>query len=305
MREYDDIVYKKDWKYINEINKGWSSDKKFYIKTIKSKELLLRIADISEYDRKKNEFKIIKSLENKNILMTKTIDYGVCNNGKSVYSLYSWINGDDAREKISELRKEEQYDLGIVSGKYLKEIHSIPASKDIQEWEERFNSKIDRKIYSYKNCGITLENSDKIIKYIEENRKLLKNRPQCLQHGDYHIGNMIITSLNKIGIIDFNRFDYGDPWEEFNRIVWSAEVSPEFASGYINGYFDNNVPELFFKLMLLYISSNQISAVAWAKCFGQKEIDVAINQTKTIIEWYDDYKSNIPNWYIKDSVNIV
>ena len=46
---------------------------------------------------------------------------------------------------------------------------------------------------------------------------------------------MIITPENKLGIIDFNRFDYGDPWEEFNRIVWCAQASTEFASGYING----------------------------------------------------------------------
>ncbi|MEK3769068.1 hypothetical protein MKY14_10950 [Paenibacillus sp. FSL R5-0887] len=28
-----------------------------------------------------------------------------------------------------------------------------------------------------------------------------------------------------------DRFDYGDPWEEFNRIPWCALTSPEFASG--------------------------------------------------------------------------
>ena len=31
-------------------------------------------------------------------------------------------------------------------------------------------------------------------KYIAENRHLLKNRPQSYQHGDYHIGNMMIDS---------------------------------------------------------------------------------------------------------------
>ena len=113
------------------------------------------------------------------------------------------------------------------------------------------------------------------------------------------MGNMIITDNNELGIIDFNRFDYGDPWEEFNRIVWSVEVSPEFASGYINGYFENNVPNDFFKLMLLYISSNQISTVAWAKSFGEKEVDIAINQTKRVIQWYDNYKNYIPSWYMK------
>ena len=299
MREYDDIRYRSEWISVDEVNKGWSEDKKFHIKTKDNKNLLLRICYVSQYEKKKKEFEIIKDLNKKSLNMSVAIDYGICNAGESVYSLYSWINGYDAREKLSSFSKEEQYNLRVVSGKYLKEIHSIPADNNIETWEERFNKKIDIKIDRYKNCGIVLENDDKIISYLEENRELLKNRPQCFQHGDYHIGNMIITGNNELGIIDFNRFDYGDPWEEFNRIVWSAEVSPEFASGYINGYFENKVPNDFFKLMLLYISSNQISAVGWAKSFGEKEIAIAINQTKRVIQWYDNYKSYIPSWYMK------
>lgn len=299
MREYDDIRYRSEWISVDEVNKGWSEDKKFHIKTKDNKNLLLRICDVSQYEKKKKEFEIIKDLNKKSLNMSVAIDYGICNAGESVYSLYSWINGYDAREKLNSFSKEEQYNLGVVSGKYLKEIHSIPADNNIETWEERFNKKIDIKIDRYKKCGIVLENDDKIISYLEENRELLKNRPQCFQHGDYHIGNMIITGNNELGIIDFNRFDYGDPWEEFNRIVWSAEVSPEFASGYINGYFENKVPNDFFKLMLLYISSNQISTVGWAKSFGEKEIAIAINQTKRVIQWYDNYKSYIPSWYMK------
>ena len=52
---------------------------------------------------------------------------------------------------------------------------------------------------------------------------MLANRPQSFQHGDYHIGNMMIEN-NKIVIIDFDRYDFGDPWEEFNRIVWCAQA---------------------------------------------------------------------------------
>lgn len=31
---------------------------------------------------------------------------------------------------------------------------------------------------------------------------------------------MVVTAYNEIGIIDFSRCDFGDPWEEFNGIVW-------------------------------------------------------------------------------------
>jgi len=78
---------------------------------------------------------------------------------------------------------------------------------------------------------------------------LLKNRPQVFHHGDYHIGNMLLTPDESVAIIDLNRMDTGDPWEEFNRIVWCSAVSPYFASGIINGYFNHQVPEEFFKLL--------------------------------------------------------
>ncbi|MCP6429213.1 phosphotransferase, partial [Klebsiella pneumoniae] len=81
---------------------------------------------------------------------------------------------------------------------------------------------------------------DKILDYIEKTRYLLDTRPQTFQHGDYHIGNMIITNNYELGIIDFDRLDYGDPWEEFNRIVWCACASSVFAAGRINGYFEND-----------------------------------------------------------------
>jgi len=36
---------------------------------------------------------------------------------------------------------------------------------------------------------------------------------------------------DELKIIDFDRCDFGDPGEEFNRIVWSAAASPFFATG--------------------------------------------------------------------------
>jgi serine/threonine-protein kinase len=57
---------------------------------------------------------------------------------------------------------------------------------------------------------------------------------------------MIVSPEGELRIIDFNRSDDGDPWEEFNRIVWSAAVCPHFATGQIHGYFDGNPPDEFF-----------------------------------------------------------
>ena len=120
------------------------------------------------------------------------------------------------------------------------------------------------------------------------------------QHGDYHIGNMMIDQDGVLTIIDFDRDDFGDPWEEFNRIVWCAQAAPAFASGMVDGYFDGEVPMAFWKLLALYICSNTLSSLPWAIPFGEKEIETMKNQAKEVLDWYENMKNPVPRWYGKE-----
>ncbi|HBL84911.1 MAG: aminoglycoside phosphotransferase [Clostridiales bacterium GWF2_38_85] len=279
------------------VEKGWSEDKKYYIETNDNRRLLLRLSDALNYDRKKSEFKVLKTISETEIPMSQPIDFGYCNKGLNCYMLLTWIEGEDAETILHELSSKEQYEIGVEAGKILQRIHSIPAPATQENWETRFNRKTDNKIKKYLECGIKIDGDNYFFDYIEKNRHLLANRPQSLNHGDYHVGNMIISSDNNLSIIDFNRFDYGDPWEEFNRIVWCAHCSKYFASGRINGYFNNEVPEDFFKLLAFYIISNTLSSVYWAIPFGRKEIETMLNQSKEVLEFYDYMQNPIPKWY--------
>lgn len=285
---------------IEPVNKGWSQDKKYYIETADNKRLLLRVADISKYDRKKTEFEMMKQVTALGLPMSQPVNFGTCDSGKSVYSLLTWCEGEDGETILPYLTETDQYELGIKSGEMLRLIHSIPAPKDQEEWSSRFNRKTNNKIEKYKACGIKFDGDDKIIEYIENNRYLLDGRPQCYQHGDYHVGNMVISTDNKLSIIDFNRHDFGDPWEEFNRIVWSATVSPHFATGQLNGYFGGRPPIEFFKLLAFYISSNTLSSIYWAIPFGDKEIATMKNQARDVLSWFDNMNNPIPTWYLEN-----
>ena len=282
------------------VNKGWSSDKKYYIETFDGRKLLLRVADISEYDRKKAEFEIINQAAALGVPMSQPVDFGICNNGQNVYSLLTWCDGQDAEVILPYLTETEQYVLGIKAGEILRQLHSIPATKEQEEWNCHFNRKVSSKIEKYKACGITFEGDNNIIEYIENNRGLLSGRPQCYQHGDYHVGNIIISTDNKLSIIDFNRPDFGDPWEEFNRIVWSATVSPHFATGQLNAYFRGRPPIEFFKLLAFYISSNTLSSISWAIPFGEEEVATMKNQARDVLSWFNNMSNPIPTWYLKN-----
>ena len=230
------------------------------------------------------------------ISMCMPVEFGTCDEG--AYSIQSWIDGVDAEETIMAMDADTQYRYGWDAGQILAKIHTIPAPIDAPSWENRFNAKIDRKIAMYENCELKYESGgNAFLDYLSCNRHLLKDRPQSYQHGDYHIGNMMIDNNGVLTIIDFDRDDFGDPWEEFNRIVWCAQAAPAFASGMVDGYFDGNVPVEFWKLLALYICSNTLSSLPWAIPFGEKEIQVMRKQAAEVLEWYDEMKNLVPTWY--------
>ncbi len=276
------------------LEKGWSEDKKYRIGCDK----LLRITDPKKAEKKQVEFENMCRAYALGVPMCKPLDFAVTEEGACL--LQSWIEGDDAEIVIPTLSVEQQYAYGITAGKALKLIHSIPAPSDVPDWEERFNLKIDRKIKMYEDCPLSYENKggEAFISYLNSHRHLLKNRPQSWQHGDFHIGNMLIDSDEQLKIIDFNRSDYGDPWEEFNRIVWSAQAAPTFASGIVDGYFEDKIPSEFWELLTLYIASNTLSSLPWAIPFGEKEINTMRKQAAEVLDWYDNMAKTVPNWYV-------
>lgn len=279
----------------NPINKGWSGDTKYCAMTATGEKYLLRIAPEGKSQARADMFRMQQRVAAIGVPMCEPVEFGKCDEG--VYIVQTWIEGKDAEEVIPFLPEPEQYDYGVEAGKYLKLIHSIPAPEDQPDWEPRFNAKMDRKIKMYAECPVKFDGAEHILRYIDENRALLAGRPQSFQHGDYHIGNMMVDSDGKLRIIDFDRYDFGDPWEEFNRIVWCAQKAPVFASGMVDGYFDGDVPEKFWRLLALYISSNTLSSVPWAIPFGDGEIEVMLEQARDILDWYENMTRVIPKWY--------
>ena len=276
------------------IPKGWSEDKKYRVTKEDGSPYLLRISPAGRYERAQAIFEAMERVAALSVPMSRPLAFGLCEEG--AYTLQTWIDGADAEETVPFLPQEKQYELGVQSGEILRKIHSIPAPAGQEDWYARFNRKADRKIQMYRDCPIKIHGGESFIRYIEENRELLQNRPQCFQHGDYHIGNMMLQN-GELFIIDFDRFDYGDPWEKLNRIVWCGQASPPFAAGQLDGYFGGEPPLNFFRLLCLYIASNTLSSVPWAIPFGQREVDTMTAQAQEVLSWFDGMENPVPIWY--------
>lgn len=288
----NDLEHKYD--HMKKINKGWSTDDKYQI-SLGDKHYLLRVSTMDKYERIKSMFDLLKKVDDLSIPMCKPISLKVINH--QVHCLYTWIYGDELIHVIDHISEKDQYDLGELSGQYLQKIHLIPAPDHLSSWESRYNQKINRNISKFEKSQLDVPEIYQMIEYINQHRHLLQSRPQSFHHGDFHVGNIMINSNLQLTIIDFEKYDFGDPWEEFNRIVWSAQKSPAFASGMINGYFNDHVPDEFWKLLLLYISSNTISSLTWGLAFSKEEYETMLNQMHDILDWYDDFKRIVPKWY--------
>ncbi len=298
---HGDIPGSGSWKSVQPINKGWSTDEKYCIEGDQGQWMLLRLNTMSQYTSKRREFDALQRLEPLGLPVSKPIAFGVCGEGTTVYSLLSWIPGEDVRAIIGGLPESEDYRLGYQAGEILRVMHGLAAPMQTEPWAKRFNRKIDRNIQWHEEGPAKIAGAQHMLRFIEENRCLLETRQQqTLQHGDYHIGNMVFDGAGGLGIIDFNRCDYGDPWEEFNRIVWCAESSPLFASGRINGYFCGCVPEEFFRLLALYMAVNQLAALAWAAAFGPEEVKSMLEQAQQVLEWFHGFREHVPSWYVPD-----
>ncbi len=279
------------------INRGFSRDKKYCAVTADGEKYLLRTSPKERYNAKKHEFEMMQMAAKTGVPICTPIEFGECDEG--VYTVLSWIDGVCAEEFLPTVCEKDAYALGIESGEILKKLHTIPAPDTASDWQKRFIEKSEYKIGMYKNCGVRFEGDDKMISYMRENYHLLEDRPQCFQHDDYHPGNMMIKN-QKLVIIDFERCDFGDPWEEFDSITWSVDSSPYFAAGMVDGYFEGNVPNRFWQLLALYICRGVIASVPWSIPYGEKEVNKILTIAKNVFfNWYDEMKETVPKWYKK------
>lgn len=295
---FDDIAESGHWRKVEFLDRGWSSDRKYYIEADDGRKLIIRLADISQYQTKVAEYEAIVAIYKLGLEMSQPIGFGTCANGTKVYTLLSWIEGQSSEVALPLLNTQEQHDLGVAAGTILRRVHSISAPEGQLDWEARMLTKIKRRTTQYLGCGYRVPNEERLMWFISNNLHYLRGRPQTLQHGDFHPGNLILTSRGKLGIVDFNRTDYGDPWEEFVRVpAFTKRISVAFAIGQINGYFDGSVPDSFFHSMALYSAIDAHFGIVWAIPFGQPEVARSLARSRSVYEDFNGFETCVPVWY--------
>jgi aminoglycoside phosphotransferase (APT) family kinase protein len=266
---------------------------------------LLRISPKSQYETCKSLFALMEQVASLDIPMCLPVEFGFCKDG--VYSIQSWINGADLGDVLQKLSDSEQYSLGFQAGEILNKIHNMPVSDTLvdfwtaepvtKNWETRFSGELYKEISEYQKGELHFDGDAYVLDYIERARPLLKDRPQCVGFDDYNVMNMMYSN-GSVVIIDFERYNICDPWEEFSDIVWSVRYSHHFATGQIQGYFGGEPPEKFWGLFALYMSNYLLSFWKNQPISNDIWYDATLGLSKNVLHWFDNMKNPVPTWYV-------
>nr|WP_262685194.1 aminoglycoside phosphotransferase family protein [Paenibacillus sp. WQ 127069] len=127
---------------------------------------------------------------------------------------------------------------------------------------------------------------------------LIEGRPNRFQHDDFHPGNLLVHSGAYVTAIDFNRYDWGDPYHDFLKIAYfSREIGIPFSIGQIDGYFNGEIPEDFWNLYALYTALTIFGTITWTLEVVPEQIDSMIDRIRTVLVDHRNFETTIPIWY--------
>ncbi|MGL4736938.1 MAG: hypothetical protein ACRCW2_05730, partial [Cellulosilyticaceae bacterium] len=103
-----------------------------------------------------------------------------------------------------------------------------------------------------------------------------------------------------LGVIDFNRWEIGDPYEEFYKLdSFGIGVSVPYCRGQIDAYFEGVVPDEFWEILAVYVAHAALYSIKWAERFGQADVDHMVAICQNVFNNYEYFHRSIPKWYKK------
>lgn len=279
---------------LEKIERGWSEDAKYVVTTQKGK-YLLRVSDSSFLKRKAKEISVIELVGTLNINTPKFIELQMIDN--MIIMVLTYVEGEDAIHVIPTLPPATQYRLGYQAGKTLYSIHHLTHNLYQEADFIKMKEKILTRLQAYEASQFMSEEDKVPLAYVRTNIDCLKDMNVRLNHGDYHIGNMIIDDNQQLGIIDFNRFDYEDAVKEFTSVLtFSRTASIPFTRGTLNGYYQDGIPKIFWKKVKVYLAYTAMYSVLWAEPYGESEVNFMKARKEELYHEYDFFRKEKPDW---------
>ncbi|MGF9821862.1 aminoglycoside phosphotransferase family protein [Brevibacillus agri] len=284
---------------VEEIKKGHSADRKYRVELATGGPAVLRVASYEQAGQKEQEYARLQALQPLPIKASRPLDFGVRKEWGICYMLVSYIEGEDARDALPTFTDSEQQQVGFLAGRDLAAMHQLAAPASTSPWAERCVQKHRMYAAAYAASASTFKDGGRILAFIDRHLPLLAGRPNCFLHDDFHVGNLIVRDRSYAGVIDFNRYDWGDPVHEFVKLAFfSKEVSVPFCNGQLAGYWNGQeIPDSFWTLYNVYTAMAIFSSIIWTERTVPALLPDMMKRIQTIVEEHDAFERRIPSWY--------
>lgn len=205
--------------------------------------------------------KIIEIYDKYDINTIKLLDYGYIDN--KVYLIYNFIDGFALNTVYDKYDVNDYSNMGFNIGSSYKKINSKHEFDNDFVNNYDLNTLVNECINSFKNVYngklsyikniINEKRMTNIINRMKELTSSFNNEKKAYIHADMHPKNIMIDNNQNLYIIDIESFciDYF-----VMNVRWSIiaafrnKENNEFFKGFINGYYDNNIPDSFNKQLI-------------------------------------------------------
>lgn len=294
---YRDIPLPPDWTAVTRVKKGWSKELKYRISTGSDQRFLLRLRPGGQLASHQQEFDFIRQLSGAGIPVPRPHLVGEADGGQSTYMLLDWLEGQDLQSALPGLDESRQYSLGLEAGRILRRIHQSPrlaAAPPLRLIRQKSLEKISK----FEAAGLDVPGSEAMARFVRGHIGWLDEGALVCQHGDFHPGNLILAPDGSLGVIDFNRWDIGDPAEEFYKLQsFTIEASQAFAVGQLHGYFEGEPDLAFWQSLAVHVAVSSLYSIRWALPFGPEEVAGMKARCLRAMADYAGFTRLVPAWY--------
>ncbi|WP_144495167.1 aminoglycoside phosphotransferase family protein [Bacillus thuringiensis] len=286
------------------ISKGFSFDEKYKIELESGASYFIKVCDSSYFERKQEEYEYMQQLDSLHIPMPKLIHFISLTKFNKCVQVFEWIDGLDGEDILRTLSTEEQYRAGKKAGEVLKKIHLVEKEDKSNSWEMSIWSIYERYLEALKEYEVDFFHLNTVIDFVGNHKDLLKNRPIVFLHDDFHPANIMIDQNEFRAVIDFARFDIGDPIHDFHKVaLFTTNISKPFAIGQVHGYCGGEPDLHFWKLYSLYAAMIFPADIVWTNRSTPYLLDDMKERLNGILEDHNHFSSYIPKWYQSSEFN--
>ncbi len=283
----------------HEITKGFSSDKKYRVRTPSGSQFLLRVVAADKMERTQTEYHLIQQLNEAQVRVPQPITYGHWEDLRVGFYVLSFIEGQDAEEALRSCSADVQWQVGVAAGHDLYRMHQLHAPPEVAPWHPRVLRKFRAYVGAYRQLGMAIHGADRIIDFIEQSEPYLRDRPNRFQHDDFHVANIIVADEQYAGVIDFNRWDWGDPIHDFLKIAFfSRPISVQFSIGQLQGYFGHQaISDEFWHLYSVYVAMSLFASVVWTMRVAPETMEGMMGRIHRVLDDHRYFETLRPTWF--------